>query len=133
RAMSPPINIRALLLPALLSSVVLLVILGFALSRCGLVMVVLLVGVITVTIVTALSLAVVGYFDRVSLTFPVLFVALTGLASLGLILRAEEAEYDGIGEQPALMLATQALGWPLLVWLAGVSLIGPALIVSQFV
>jgi hypothetical protein len=132
RAMSPPINIRALLLPALLSSVVLLVILGFALSRFGLVIIVLLVGAITIAIVTALSLAVVGYFDRVSLTFPVLFVALTGLASIGLILRAEEAEYDGIGKQPALMLATQALGWPLLVWLAGMSLIGPALIGSQF-
>src|SRR5262245_28849515 len=132
RALSPPINIRVLLLPALLSSVVLLVILGFGLSRFGLVMIVLLAAAITLVIVTALALPVVGYFDRVSLTFPVLFVALIGLAAIGLILRAEEAEYDGIGKRAALMLAAQALGWPLLLWLAGVSLIGVALIGSQF-
>ncbi len=133
RAMSPPVNVRALLLPALLSSIVVLVMLGFGLSRFGLVVTVLLVAAITIVIVTALSIAVVGYFDRVSLTFPVLFVALIGLASIGLILRAEEAEYDGIGKRSALMLATQALGLPLLIWLAGVSLIGLALIGSQFV
>jgi uncharacterized protein len=132
RALSPPINIRVLLLPALLSSVVLLVILGFGLSRFGLVMIVLLVTAITLVIVTALALAVIGYFDRVSLTFPVLFVALIGLAAIGLILRAEEAEYDGIGKRAALMLTAQALGWPLFIWLLGVSLIGLALVGSPF-
>jgi hypothetical protein len=130
--MAPPVNIRALLLPALLSSVVVLVILGFGLSRFGLVMVVLLMAAITIVIVTALSLEAVGYFDRVSLTFPVLFVGLVGLAAIGMILRAEEAEYDGIGKRAALMLSAQAMGWPLLIWLAGVSMIGLALIGSPF-
>jgi predicted RND superfamily exporter protein len=132
RALSPPVDIRVLLLPALLSSVVLLVILGFGLSRLGLVMIVLLMAGITLIIVTALALAVVGYLDRVSLTFPVLFVAVIGLAAIGLILRAEEAEYDGTGKRAALMLAAQALGWPLFIWLAGLSLIGLALVGSPF-
>jgi hypothetical protein len=132
RAMSPPINIRVLLLPALLSSVVLLVILGFGLSRFGLVMVVLLVSAIALVIVTALALGIVGYFDRVSLTFPVLFAALTGLATICVILRAEEAEYTGLGKRAALMLAAQALGLPLLVFFAGISLTGLSLIGSQF-
>ncbi|MGE3871499.1 MAG: hypothetical protein AB7F74_00945 [Parvibaculaceae bacterium] len=132
RALSPPVNIRVLLLPALLSSIVLLVILGFGLSRFGAVMIVLLTAAIALVIVTALALAAVGYFDRVGLTFPVLFTALFGLAAIGLILRAEEAEHDGIGKRAALMLAAQALGLPLLVWLAGISLLGLVLIGSQF-
>jgi len=132
RAQSPPINIRVLLLPALLSSVVLLVILGFGLSRFGPVMIVLLVAAISIVIVTALALAAMGFFDRVSLTYPVLFTGLFGLSAIGLILRAEEAEYGGLGKRAALMLAAQALGLPLLVWLAGISLIGLALIGGQF-
>ncbi|MGE0241439.1 MAG: hypothetical protein AB7S59_22190, partial [Parvibaculaceae bacterium] len=132
RALSPPINIRVLLLPALLSSVVLLVILGFGLSRFGPVMIVLTVAAIALVIVTALALAAVGYFDRVSLTFPVLFAAFIGLAAICLILRAEEAEYAGLGKRAALMLAAQALGLPLLAWLAGVGLTGLAHIGTQF-
>lgn len=132
RALRPPINIRVLLLPALLSSVVLLVILGFGLSRFGPVMIVLLMAAVSIVITTALALAVVGFFDRVSLTYPVLFTALIALSVIGLILRAEEAEYAGLGKRAALMLAAQALGLPLLVWLAGISLIGLALVATQF-
>ncbi|MGE0004149.1 MAG: hypothetical protein AB7S92_01040 [Parvibaculaceae bacterium] len=133
RALSPPIDIRVLLLPALLSSVVLLVILGFGLSRFGAMMVVLLTAAIALVIVTALALAAVGYFDRVSLTFPVLFAAFIGLAAISVILRAEEAEYAGLGKRSAQMLAAQALGPPLLAWLAGTSVIGVSLIGSHFV
>ena len=132
RALSPPTNFRVLLLPALLSSVVLLVILGFGLSRIGPVIIVLMVAAIVVVIVTALALAVVGYFDRVSLTFPVLFAAFIGLAAICLILRTEEAEYAGLGKRSALMLSAQALGLPLFAWLAGIALVATVLIGSQF-
>lgn len=132
RALTPPINIRVLLLPALLSSVVLLVILGFGLSRFGPVMIVLLAAAITLVLVTALALAVIGYFDRLSLTFPVLFSGLFGLSATCLILRAEEAEYAGLGKRASLMLAAQSLGLPLLAWLTGLSVAGLCLIGSQF-
>jgi predicted RND superfamily exporter protein len=132
RALSPPLDMRVLLLPALLSSVVLLVILGFGLSRFGPVMIVILVSAITLVLVSALALAVIGYFDRVSLAFPILFAALIILAAIGLILRAEEAEYSGLGKQASIMLAAQALGLPLLLWLAGMSAMGLALIGSHF-
>src|SRR6185369_5901226 len=65
RALSPPVDIRVLLLPALLSSVVLLVILGFGLSRFATVIIVLAVATIAFILTTALSLAVIGSFDRV--------------------------------------------------------------------
>ena len=133
RALSPPINFRVLLLPALLSSVVLLVILGFGLSRLGTVMIVLMTAIIALILTTALSLAALGPFDRVTLTFPILFAAFIGLAAICLILRAEEAEYAGTRKSAALMLAAQALGWPLFFWLAGISLTGLVLIGSQFV
>lgn len=132
RAMTPPLNIRALLLPVLLSSVVLLVILGFGLSRFGPVMIVLLVAAVASAIVTALVLPLIGYFDRVSLAFPVLFVALIALSSICLILRAEEAEYAGVGKQASIMLATQAMGLPLLVWFAGMFALGLAMLGGTF-
>jgi predicted RND superfamily exporter protein len=132
RAMSPPLNIRGLLLPALLSSVVLLVILGFGLSRLASVMIVLAVVALAFILTTALSLAVIGSFDRVSLTYPVLFAGLFSLAAICLILRSQEAEYSGLGKLASLMLPAQALGFPLLVWLAGISATGLALFGSQF-
>lgn len=132
RAMSPPLNIRVLLLPALLSSVVLLVILGFGLSRFATVMIVLLVAATAFILTTALSLAVIGSFDRVSLTYPVLFAVLISLSAICLILRSEEAEYSGLGKLASLMLPAQALGFPLLVWLAGISATGLALFGGQF-
>ena len=132
RAMAPPVSYRVLLLPALLSSVVLLVILGFGLSRLGTVMIVLLVAAVAFILTTALSLAVIGSFDRVSLTYPVLFSALVSLTAICLILRWEEAEYSGLSRLASLMLPAQALGLPLLIWLAGISATGLALFGSQF-
>ena len=133
RALTPPVNMRVLLLPALLSSVVFLVILGFGLSRFGPVMIVLVMTGLSIAMVLALGLAVIGYFDRVTLTFPVLFAAIITLATISVILRAEEAEYSGLGKQASIMMATQALGLPLLVWLAGLLVTGLALIGSEFV
>jgi predicted RND superfamily exporter protein len=132
RAMAPPLNIRALLLPALLSSVVLLVILGFGLSRFATVMIVLFTAAVTFILTTALALAAVGSFDRVSLTYPVLFSGLMGLTSICLILRSEEAENSGLSRLASLMLPAQSLGLALLVWLAGLSATGLALAGSQF-
>jgi predicted RND superfamily exporter protein len=132
RALSPPLTIRVLLLPALLSAVVLLVILGFGLSRFGTVMFVLMLAAIALAIVTALSLGVLGYFDRVSLTFPILFTAFLTLAAISLILRVEEAEYSGLGKRASIMLTAQALGLPLIVWLAGSAVMGLALIGTGF-
>ena len=132
RAMAPPLNIRALLLPALLSSVVLLVILGFGLSRFGSVVIVLFTTAVTFILTTALSIAAVGAFDRVSLTYPVLFSAVIGLTVICLILRTEEGEYSGLSKLTSRMLPAQALGFPLLIWLAGLSATGLALIGSQF-
>ena len=91
-----------------------------------------MVAAIVVVIVTALALAIVGYFDRVSLTFPVLFAAFIGLAAICLILRTEEAEYAGLGKRSALMLSAQSLGLPLFAWLAGIALVATVLIGSQF-
>ncbi len=132
RAMAPPLNIRALLLPALLSSVVLLVILGFGLSRFATVMIVLFTAAITFILTTALSLGAIGSFDRVSLTYPVLFSGLLSLTAIGLILRAEEAEYSGVSRLASVMLPAQLLGLPLLVWLIGLSATGLALAGGQF-
>jgi predicted RND superfamily exporter protein len=132
RALSPPLTLRVLLLPALLSAVVLLVILGFGLSRFGTVMFVLMVAAVALAVVTALSLGILGYFDRVSFTFPILFTALIMLAAISLILRVEEAEYSGLGKRASIMLTAQALGLPLLVWLAGIAVMGLALIGTGF-
>lgn len=132
RAMAPPLNIRALLLPGLLSSVVLLVILGFGLSRFATVIIVLFTTAVTFILTTALALATVGSFDRVSLTYPVLFSALIGLTAICLILRSEEAENSGLSRLASLMLPAQSLGLPLLVWLAGISATGLALAGGQF-
>jgi len=133
RAMAPPLDIRVLLLPALLSGIVLLVILGFGLSRFGSVMIVLLMAAITFVIITALALAVLGAFDRVSLTYPVLFSGVISITTICLILRAEEAEQCGSGRLAAAMLAAQAMGLPMLAWLAGISATGFALYGSPFV
>ncbi len=133
RAMAPPLNIRALLLPALLSGVLLLVILGFGLSRFSAVMIMLFTAAVTFSLTTALSLATVGTFDRVSLTFPVLFSGLVGLTAICMILRSEEAEKSGVSKLSSLMLPAQALGFALFVWLLGVAASGLALIGSQFV
>jgi predicted RND superfamily exporter protein len=132
RAMSPPLNIRVLLLPALLSSVVLLVILGFGLARFATVMIILAVAALAFILTTALSLAAIGSFDRVSLTYPVLFAALFGLTAICLVLRSQEAQYSSLGKRASLMLPAQALGFPLLIWLAGISASGLALFGSQF-
>lgn len=133
RAMAPPLDIRVLLLPSLLSAIVLLVILGFGLSRFGSVMIVLTMATVTLVITTALALAVLGAFDRVSLTFPVLFSGLIGVSTICLILRAEEAEQAGSGRLAAAMIAAQAIGLPLLAWLACISATGLALYGSPFV
>ena len=133
RAMAPPLDIRVLLLPALLSGIVLLVILGFGLSRFGSVMIVLVMAALSLVITTALALAVLGAFDRVSLAYPVLFCALISVTTICLILRAEEAEQSGAGRLAAAMLAAQAMGLPLLIWLAGISATGLALFGSSFV
>ena len=132
RAMSPALNIRVLLLPALLSSVVLLVILGFGLARFATVMIVVAVAALAFILTTALSLAAIGSFDRVSLTYPVLFAVLFGLTAICLVLRSQEAQYSGLGKRASLMLPAQALGFPLLIWLAGISASGLALLGSQF-
>ncbi len=132
RAMSPPLNYRVLLLPSLLSSVVLLVILGFGLSRFATVIIALAVAAAAFVLTTALALAAIGSFDRVSLTYPVLFAALVGLTMICLILRMEEAEYSGVSRLAALMLPAQALGLPILVWLAGISATGLVLYGSPF-
>lgn len=132
RALAPPLDIRVLLLPSLLSSIVLLVILGFGLSRFGSVMIVIVTAAITFVITTALALAVLGAFDRVSLAYPVVFSGLIGVAVICWLLRAEEAEQGGLGRLAAAMLTAQALGLPLLAWLAGISATGLALIGGPF-
>lgn len=132
RAMAPPLDLRVLLLPTLLSSIVLLVILGFGLSRFGSVMIVLVMAAITFVITTALALAALGAFDRVSLAYPVLFSGLIGVTTICLILRAEEAEQGGLGRLAAAMLTAQAMGLPLMVWLIGISATGLVLIGSPF-
>ncbi|HTN98060.1 MAG TPA: MMPL family transporter [Nordella sp.] len=132
RAMKPPLDIRVLLLPTLLSGIVLLVILAFGLTRFGLVVIVLLMAAITFVITTALALAALGAFDRVSLAYPVLFSGLIGVTTICLILRAQEAEQGGCGRLAAAMLTAQAMGLPLLIWLIGISATGLALIGSPF-
>lgn len=132
RAMAPPLDLRVLLLPTLLSSIVLLVILGFGLSRFGSVMIVLVMAAITFVITTGLALAALGAFDRVSLAYPVLFSGLIGVTTICLILRAEEAEQGGLGRLAAAMLTAQAMGLPLMVWLIGISATGLVLIGSPF-
>lgn len=132
RAMTPPLDIRVLLLPTLLSSIVLLVILAFGLTRFGLVMIVLLTAAITFVITTALALAVLGAFDRVSLAYPVLFSGLIGVTTICFVLRAQEAEQGGSGRLAAAMLTAQAMGLPLMIWLIGISATGLALIGSPF-
>jgi len=132
RALAPPPDIRALLLPSLLSGIVILVILAFGLSRFGSVMIVLATVAITFIMTTALALVALGAFDRVSLTYPVLFAGLIGVAVICWLLRAEEAEQSGLGRLAAAMLTAQALGLPLLVWLAGITATGLAVIGSPF-
>lgn len=132
RALAPAPDIRVLVLPSLLSSIVILVILGFGLSRFGSVLIVLATAAITFVITTALALGLLGAFDRVSLAYPVLFSGLIGVAVICWLLRAEEAEQGGLGRLAAAMLTAQALGLPLLVWLAGISATGLALIGGAF-
>jgi hypothetical protein len=116
REKSPPGPVRGFILPALVAGFLAVIILGFGLSRPGLIIALLAAFALGFMAFAGAAVLIASPLDRVTVSAPIIYLAMAALAMTAMMLRSEEHEQGSSANNAALMLSAHRLGPAILAW-----------------